>query len=76
MSKNHEYLMEKQTMLDIGLALWKLRCEKRLYLDRVERETGIPKRIIEGLEIGKFLQYGTLRKLLQYYDKKIRITFE
>ncbi len=64
MSKNHEYFMDKQTMLDIGLALWKL------------RETGIPKRIIEGLEIGKFLQYSTLRKLLQYYDKKIKITFE
>ena len=24
MSKNHEYFMDKQTMLDIGLALWKL----------------------------------------------------
>ena len=76
MSKNHEYFMDKQTMLEIGLSLWKLRCEKRFYLDRVERETGIPKRIIEGLEIGKFMQYGTMRKLLQYYGKKIKITFE
>ena len=76
MSKNHEYFMDKQTMLEIGLSLWKLRCEKRFYLDKVEKETGIPKRIIEGLEIGKFLQYGTMRKLLQYYGKKIKITFE
>ena len=76
MSKNHEYFMDKQAMLDIGSALWKLRCEKRFYLDRVEKETGISKRIIEGLEIGKFMQYRTMRKLLQYYDKKIKITFE
>ena len=27
MSKNHEYFMDKQTMLDIGLALWKLKPE-------------------------------------------------
>ena len=76
MSTKHVYFMDRQSMFEIGLSLWKIRREKHFYLDKVEKATGIPKRIIEGMEIGKFMQYSTLRKLMEFYGVQIKITFE
>jgi hypothetical protein len=74
MEKN--YSLDKQTKRDIGAALWQVRYEKHLYLKNIATQTGIPCRIIEGMELGKFIKYGALQKLGKFYDKKIKITFE
>ena len=71
-----EYFVDKQSMLEIGMMLWKLRREKRLYLEHVSKETGIPTKMIEGLELGKFLRYGQVRKLMAYYGKELKIVYE
>ena len=71
-----KYSLDKQTKRDIGAALWRLRHEKHLYVKNVSAKTNIPCRIIEGMELGKFIQYSALRMLTEFYDKKIKITFE
>lgn len=70
------YSLDKETKRQIGEALWQIRYEKHLYLKNVTALTNIPSRIIEGMELGKFIQYSALRKLSEYYGKKIKITFE
>ena len=70
------YSLDKQTKRDIGAALWQIRYEKHLYLKNITAQTKIPMRIIEGMELGKFIQYGALRRLMEFYDKHIKITFE
>ena len=70
------YSLGKQTKRQIGAALWQIRYEKHLYLKNVTTATNIPSRIIEGMELGKFIQYSALQKLSKFYDKKIKITFE
>ena len=70
------YSLDKQTKRDIGAALWQMRHEKHLYLQNISARTKIPCRIIEGMELGKFIQYGALRRLTEFYGKKIKITFE
>ena len=75
MSKNGLFI-DKQTSYEIGQALWQMRAEKHLYLRHVVKATNIPSDVIEGMEIGKFIQYGTIRKLINFYGKKMRITFD
>ena len=75
MSKNGIFL-DKQTAREIGQALWQMRAEKHLYLRHVVKATNIPAEVIEGMEIGKFIQYGTIRRLINFYGKKMRIVFE
>ena len=70
------YLFDNVTKRQIGVALWQIRHEKHLYLKNVTTATNIPSLIIEGMELGKFIQYSALQKLGKYYDKKIKITFE
>ena len=70
------YSLDKETKRQIGGALWQIRYEKHLYLRNVTAATAIPSRIIEGMELGKFIQYSALRKLSEFYGKKIKITFE
>ena len=70
------YSFDKQTKRDIGFALWQIRYEKHLYLKNITTQTKIPMRIIEGMELGKFIKYGALRKLMDFYGKKIKITLE
>ena len=75
MAKNGIFL-DKQTAREIGQALWQMRTEKHMYLRHVVKATHIPSEVIEGMEIGKFIQYGTIRKLINFYGKKMKITFE
>ena len=70
------YSLDKETKRQIGGALWQIRYEKHLYLRNVTAATNIPSRIIEGMELGKFIQYSALRKLSEFYGKRIKITFE
>ena len=69
----YKYFIDNATKYEIGRELWRLRQENHLYLRHVAQQTGIPEYAIEGMEIGKFIQYGTLRKLLNFYGKKMRI---
>ena len=75
MSKNGIFL-DNQTAREIGQALWQIRTEKHMFLRTVSNRTNVPERVIEGIEIGKFIQYGTIRKLINFYGKKMRIVFE
>ncbi|MBQ8482358.1 MAG: hypothetical protein IJ532_07490 [Alphaproteobacteria bacterium] len=70
------YLFDKQTKLEIGQALWQARHEKRLYLTNVSVKTKIPCKIIEGMELGKFMEYGPLRKLLEFYGKRVKVILD
>lgn len=73
--KNHNFI-DKESMREIGYALWQARQEKRLYLDKVQKATNIPQRIIDGMETGRKINYGALRKLLRYYEKNMKIVLE
>ncbi len=68
--------MDKQTIREIGRELWLLRNERRMYLHTVAYRTKLPERVIEGMEIGKFIKYAALRRLTEFYGKKMRIIFE
>ena len=68
--------IDKQTLREIGLELWKIRQENHMYLHTVAHQTKLPERIIEGMEIGKFLQYNAFRRLMDFYGKKMRIVIE
>ena len=68
--------MDKQSIIDIGEELFKQRRSKHLFLAQVARETGIPIKSVEGIELGRYIKFGDLRLLLRFYGKKIRITLE
>ncbi|MBO6289162.1 MAG: hypothetical protein J6N45_02415 [Alphaproteobacteria bacterium] len=68
--------MDKQSVIDIGEELFKLRRSKHLFLAQVARGTGIPIKSVEGIELGRYIKFGDLRLLLRFYGKKIRITLE
>lgn len=70
------YYMDKQTLREIGQELWHLRKERGIYLRSAAKQTHIPERVIEGMEIGKFIKYGAFRKLTEFYGKKMRIVLE
>jgi len=75
MSEHYHYI-DKQTLQDIGAALWKIRQEKRMYLKQVQTQTKIPMKIIDGLETGRSFNYSAIRRLTKFYNKKMHITFE
>ncbi|MBR1841281.1 MAG: hypothetical protein IJ778_04045 [Alphaproteobacteria bacterium] len=68
--------LDKQTIREIGRELWRMRQEKHMYIHAVARRTNLPERIIEGMEIGKFIKFSAIRRLTEFYGKKMRITFE
>ena len=72
----YEYFVDKETQKEIGHELWKIRQEKRLLLHQVQNKTHIPERIIDGIEIGRHLNYGMVRKLIKFYGKNMRVVFE
>ncbi len=76
MSTKDCYYMDKQTLREIGEGLWRLRKERGMYLRTVATQTNLPERVIEGMEIGKFIQYSAFRRLTEFYGKKMRILFE
>ncbi|MBR6356289.1 MAG: hypothetical protein IKR92_05495 [Alphaproteobacteria bacterium] len=76
MSAKDCYYMDKQTLREIGEGLWRLRKERGMYLRTVATQTNLPERVIEGMEIGKFIKYSAFRRLTEFYGKKMRIVFE
>ena len=68
--------IDKQTLREIGHELWLLRNERHMYLHTVAFRTKLPERVIEGMEIGKFIKYSAFRRLMEFYGKKMRIIFE
>ena len=75
MSKNGIFL-DKQTAREIGHELWLIRKQRGMYLHTVANRTNLPERIIEGMEIGKFIQFSAFRRLTEFYGKSMRIVFE
>ncbi len=73
--KTH-FLIDKQTIREVGQALWQIRYDKHLYLRNVAHQTGIPEDVIDGMEIGKYARYGHLRKLADFYGVTINITLK
>ena len=63
-------------MHEIGHELWLLRNQRGMYLRTVAHQTKLPERVIEGMEIGKFLKYSAFRQLMDFYGKKMRIVME
>ncbi len=76
MSNKSCCFMDKETLREIGYELWKLRKQRGMYLKSVAFQTKLPERVIEGMEIGKFIQYTAFRRLSEFYGKKMRIVFE
>ncbi len=76
MSNKSCCFMDKTTLREIGYELWKLRKQRGMYLKSVSVQTKLPERVIEGMEIGKFIQYTAFRRLSEFYGKKMRIVFE
>lgn len=68
--------MDKQTIREIGRQLWQIRQEHGMYLHTVAFQTHIPEKVIEGMEIGKFIKYAPFRRLIEFYGKSMRIVFE
>lgn len=71
-----EYFIDSETQKEIGFELWKMRQEKRLLLRQVHRQTNIPEKIIDGIETGRYINYGMIRRLIKFYGKKMRIVFD
>ncbi len=72
----YKYFMDKQGRLEVGYALWKLRQEKGLTLNQASIQMNIPLRIIDSHELGRIQQYTTMRKMSDFYGKKMKISFE
>ena len=70
------YLFDAQTKSEIGQALWQARHEKHLYINNVASSTGVPSKIIDGMELGKFMKYGSLRKLMDFYGKQVKVIID
>ena len=68
--------MDKRTIREIGYELWLIRKQRGMYLHTVANRTNLPERIIEGMEIGKFIQFSAFRRLTEFYGKKMRIVFD
>ncbi len=71
-----EYLVDRETLNEIGRELWKLRQERRLLLHQVQNLTHIPERMIDRIETGRGLNYGVVRKLIKFYGKNMHVVFE
>ena len=73
---NHVYLMDNESIRQLGEELWRRRRAKHLLLEQVQKQSGIPAKVIEGLELGRYLQYGYARKLLKFYGVNMKIVLE
>ena len=70
MSNKNCGFMDKTTLREIDYKLWKLHKQHGMYLKSVLAQTKLPERVIEGMEIGKFIQYTAFRRLTECYGKK------
>jgi hypothetical protein len=68
--------LDKQAMREFGHNLWLQRQEKCLTLRQLSKQLNIPERIIDGMEVGRFVNYGALRRMMNYYGKTAHIVFK
>ena len=68
--------LDKQALKDFGYNLWLLRQQQNLTVKQLSSRLNIPERIIDCMEIGRFVQYNALRRIMDYYGKKTRIVIE
>lgn len=69
-------LLDRDLARELGAQLCQLRHERHLYLKNVATQTKLPERVIEGMELGRFLRYNAFRRLLKFYGKRAKITLE
>ena len=69
-------IIDKKAVKEIGAAFFKLRCEKSLFIYQVAKKTAMPEKVIEGIELGRYIKYGKIRRLAEFYGKKIYIAWE
>lgn len=69
-------LIDKDLARQFGTQLWQARQEHHLYLKNVATAINVLERLIEGMELGKFMRYGVLVRLLKFYEKKVKLTLE
>ena len=69
-------LIDREISRELGAQLNQLRHERNLYLKNVTTATQIPEKVIDGMELGRFLRYGDFRRLLKFYGKRVKISLE
>ena len=69
-------VIDKKAIKEIGAEFFKLRRERSLFVYQVAKRIAMPGKVIEGIELGRYLKYGKIRRLAEFYGKKIRITLE
>ena len=57
----------------IGQELHKYRCDRFLQSKTVATKTGIPWYVIDNMEIGSVRKWEHYRRLLDFYDRELRI---
>ena len=69
-------LISREAMAEICPKLTQLRLEHQLSLEELQTKVNIKIRSLKRIENNKGLAYSHLRRLLDFYGKKIRITLE
>ncbi len=67
-------LISREAMTEICPQLKQLRLENQLSLEELQDKVNIKLRSLKRIENNKGLTYSHLRRLLDFYGKKIRIT--
>lgn len=61
---------------EIGYNLWLLRRERNLNLQRLSLKINVPIHILDDIERGRHFEFCALYRLMNFYGKKLKITFE
>ena len=69
-------LMSKEILEDICPQLKQLRLERGLSLEEVQALAHISGKLLRRVEQNKCLTFSCLRKLLDFYGKKMKISLE
>ena len=70
------HLINKEIIKEICPQLKQLRLERCLSLEELSDAVRISGKMLKRIENNKCLCYSQLRRLLDFYGKKVRITFE
>ena len=47
-----------------------------LFIYQVAKRTAIPEKVVEGIELGRYVKYGKIRRLAEFYGKKVHIILD
>ncbi len=67
--KNLDKIIGRQ----LGAALWAERQQKGIRLNSIRVQTGLAPEVIDRIELGKAIIPTSIKKLLNFYNKKIKI---